>query len=80
MEAGAVTMQEEIVRALESGPKTLSWIEAHCVPAPRWPDTRRKDPTGVLAWMVAEGTVDVDRWVYEKGRFQPVYRLRRRPQ
>ena len=77
MEADAMTMQEEIVRALGTGPKTLTWIEAHCAPARR-PGERRRDPTGILAWMVSEGTVEVQEWVVEKGRFVPVYRLRRR--
>ncbi len=73
-----MTASERILDALSNGPKTLTWLQSHCAPEPRWPDTRPKDITGILALMVSEGSIDVQEWVVEKGRFVPVYRRRRR--
>ena len=73
-----MTASERILDALSNGPKTLTWLQSHCAPEPRWPDTRPKDLTGILALMVSEGSIDVQEWVVEKGRFVPVYRRRRR--
>ncbi len=72
-----MTASERILDALSNGPKTLTWLQSHCAPEPRWPDTRPKDITGILALMVSEGSIDVQEWVVEKGRFVPVYRRRR---
>ena len=72
-----MTASERILDALASGSKTLTWLQSHCAPEPRWPDTRPKDLTGILALMVSEGSIDVQEWVVEKGRFVPVYRRRR---
>jgi hypothetical protein len=72
-----MTASERILDALSNGPKTLTWLQSHCAPEPRWPDTRPKDLTGILALMVSEGSIDVQEWVVEKGRFVPVYRRRR---
>ena len=73
-----MTASERILDALSNGPKTLTWLQSHCAPEPRWPDTRPKDITGILALMVSEGSIDVQEWVVEKGKFVPVYRRRRR--
>jgi hypothetical protein len=72
-----MTASERILDALSNGPKTLTWLQSHCAPEPRWPDTRPKDITGILALMVSEGSIDVQEWVVEKGRFVPVYRRRK---
>ena len=72
-----MTASERILDALSNGPKTLTWLQSHCAPEPRWPDTRPKDITGILALMVSEGSIDVQEWVVEKGKFVPVYRRRR---
>ena len=70
------TIDEKVMRELESGPKTLTHLQKKCAPEPRWPDTRPKDITGILAFMASEGRIDVQEWVVEKGRFVPVYRRR----
>ena len=72
-----MTVAESVLKALESGPKTLTWLQSHCAPPARWPDVRRKDISGILALMVSEGTIDVQEWVPERGRFVPVYRRRK---
>lgn len=72
-----MTASERILDALSNGPKTLTWLQSHCAPEPRWPDTRPKDITGILALMVSEGSIDVQEWVIERGKFVPVYRRRR---
>ena len=72
-----MTIAESVMAELESGPKTLTHLQRKCVPEPRWPDVRRKDISGILALMVSEGSIDVQEWVVEKGRFVPVYRRRR---
>lgn len=72
-----MTASERILDALANGPKTLTWLQGHCAPEPRWPDTRPKDITGILALMVSEGSIDVQEWVVERGKFVPVYRRRK---
>jgi hypothetical protein len=72
-----MTVAENVLKALETGPKTLTWLQSHCAPPARWPDTRPKDISGILALMVSEGTIDVQERVPEKGRFVPVYRRRK---
>ena len=72
-----MTASERILDALSNGPKTLTWLQSHCAPEPRWPDTRPKDITGILALMVSEGSIDVQEWVVERGKFVPVYRRRK---
>ena len=73
----AVTVAESVMAELESGPKTLTHLQRKCSPAPKWPDVRPKDISGILALMVSEGSIDVQEWVVERGRFVPVYRRRR---
>lgn len=72
-----MTIDEAIMRELSTGPKTLTHLERKCVPEPRWPQTRKRDITGLLALMVSEGRIDVQEWVVERDRFVPVYRRRR---
>ena len=72
------TIDEKVMKELESGPKTLTHLQRKCAPPARWPDTRPKDISGILALMVSEGSIDVQEWVPEKGKFVPVYRRRRR--
>lgn len=68
-----MTVEEDIMRELARGPKTLTHLQRKCVPPPSWPDTRQKDITGILALMVSEKTIAVQEWVVEKGRFVPIY-------
>lgn len=73
-----MTVAESVLAELATGPKTLTHLERRCAPAPKWPDVRPRDITGVLALMVSEGSIDVQEWVVERGRFVPVYRRRKR--
>lgn len=73
-----MTVAESVLAELATGPKTLTHLERKCAPAPKWPDVRPKDISGILALMVSEGSIDVQEWVVERGRFVPVYRRRRR--
>lgn len=72
-----MTIAESVLKELETGPKTLTHLQRKCAPAPKWPDTRSRDISGILALMVSEGSIDVQEWVVERGRFVPVYRRRR---
>ena len=73
-----MTIDEAVMRELATGPKTLTHLQRKCVPEPKWPDMRQRDITGILAFMVAEGRIDVQEWVVEKGRFVPIYRMVRK--
>ena len=73
-----MTAEEAILRELSTGPKTLNHLGATCAPEggwSRWP-TQRLD--GILALMVSRGDIAVMEWTHEKGRFVPVYVLRKR--
>lgn len=74
-----MTAEEAIIRELSAGPKTLNYLSSKCAPSARWAEgDRRHDITPLLAFMVARGDIAVREWVYEKGRFVPIYYLRRR--
>ena len=74
-----MTAEEAIIRELSTGPKTLNHLCAKCSPTVRWSDGERKrDITPLLAFMVSRGDIGVREWVVDRGRFVPVYYLRRR--
>ena len=73
-----MTAEEAIIRELSTGPKTLNHLSAKCAPEggwSRWPSQRLD---GILALMVSRGDVGVREWVVDRGRFVPVYYLRRK--
>ena len=72
-----MTVAENVLAELTTGPKTLTYLQRKCTPVPKWPDMKPKDITGVLALMVSEGSIDVQEWGVERGKFVPVYRRRR---
>lgn len=68
-----MTVHDDVLRELSTGPKLLTHLERTCA--------RPNLPPGhllrTLADMVNAREVFVREWVVEKGRFQPVYESRR---
>lgn len=71
-----MTAEEDIIRELARGPKTLNYLADKCAPVRRT-DGVKRDITGLLALMVAQGDIDVREWVLDRGKFVPVYCLKR---
>ncbi len=67
-----MTVREDILRDLDSGPKSETWIvRRHSVEG--GPDVRK-----ILRRMAVDGEIVQDDWIVEMGLFAPVYRIRRR--
>lgn len=75
-----MTIEERVLAELASGPKTLNYLTEKCAPPLRGEAARRSMGVGsILAIMVSRGDIAVREWVIDKGRFVPIYYLRRRP-